>query len=315
MQLYILTAYNGEPSSVYSNYLQSLNEQENIDFQNITIVISRSDCGTFPDVTNYSNIKNRVICISQEQDMHGPGQSRRIGLNYIKAIADKNDYLIFLDIDDQLLDNSTLNFLMNNPDYKGKDFVELAALRHNELDGEDTWVQGNAWEVWTKYIRIGYLIDNNINFSPNLMSAEDCFFVACMQACAYKRDMMDFLHSYCYHRDQLNSSTLWTFLRKVPLSQIIQDSYTCIEEFMNWCKSIKNPVYTSELYTVMKGLAGFIDGRLETVSEREFNSFKDMFRNLLDRWDYLIAINNMVGDIDDRVLAWIAEKRAQYMEG
>lgn len=126
MKIYIVGSYHGESRDVYHPLLSSMNNQEYIDWNNFTFILSRSDGGNFfPDLTEYPNLKEHTVCISGFFSPQGPAATRQQGIDYAQSLStDEEDRMIMVDIDDEWTSPASLAYLWDcSNSYKEFDLI------------------------------------------------------------------------------------------------------------------------------------------------------------------------------------------------
>lgn len=249
MLINIIVPYHGEPYEVYKNLFDSINEQ-NIDFKNISIYIARSDgLPNMPDLSFWSNLKDRVTYISSTCPASAPGPSRQLALDTLISYYQYNeidpdkDGVMFCDCDDKFYTNDTLSTLLTyinyNPDYTK---LQCRAKTINHEKTEDVSPFTSAFVMWGAVYRLKDIIDYNIKIPLDMNCQEDFFFNDCIFAIP-KFKIYQFtlpVYYWCRRDDSTTTIQLKPGYRETLLKSLI----IYYKAFKDWkSKYCSNSVY------------------------------------------------------------------------
>ena len=220
----IIAAYNSHKTIVKT--LRSIANQENVKDLNVLIVDDCSDenydniCNFFSDSINIKTIRLEKNC--------GPGVARQVGIENTK-----NEYIVFIDADDEFGDSSSILDLLNV--IKGADiaFGQMFQESTNQILFHAECFHGNMY-------RRSFLCKNNIKFN-SLRSHEDNAF---NQLCLCTAKKVTYLEKvvYIYHNQQGSITNTIDFVDNIKL----------FIESMNWLfKNIEKQSYINKHYTGM----------------------------------------------------------------
>ena len=175
MKLSILVPHYKEEPEVIEPLLDSIKLQQNVDFENIDVIISYdSEEAVELPAEKWAQIYPFDILHVKNLDHRGVSATRNVALKFSKA-----DYVMFCDADDMFCHACGLYILFNEMESGFDTLIScfIEETRHPETknpiyvnhDMDSTFVHG-------KVHRRKYLIDNNIEFNPNLTIHEDSYF-------------------------------------------------------------------------------------------------------------------------------------------
>lgn len=212
----IIAAYNIE--KYISRCLDSLVNQT---FKNIEIIVvdDGSTDKTLEVINKYACKDDRIIVHSQENK--GSIEARKSGFN-----ISNGEYILFVDGDDWVEENtieilySNVNNQQNNVDVVLFNFIEvsnnkkefLESYKWNRVVSDDLlkylFINEIYPCIWSKFIRKGFIIHNNIEFPNNISYAEDLAFISSIfiKKPTYKL-CRDNLYNY-YQRDNSITKTI-----------------------------------------------------------------------------------------------------------
>ena len=188
MKLHIIVPYHGESKDVYYRLFESLNNQENIDFNNISIYICRSDgIPVFPDIIEFTNISPRTTYLSQFYEFSGPGNSRQIALNLIYGSdlsEDNLDGVLFCDCDDIISDKFAISSIFYYIEYNSN--YNVLIFPYNKLENGEVQDIGEEhscqFTLLSKVFRLKTLKQYYIHNPKELDSNEDYYFTYCIDS-------------------------------------------------------------------------------------------------------------------------------------
>ena len=174
----IIPQYNENEEQV-KVLLDSISNQENIDFKEINVTIV-NDCSNVILSDDFlMNYEKLNICYIKNDNNTGPGLARQKGVD-----STDNQYIMFCDADDRLYDNKVLyhiipflkqkkpNYLVTNIAveryFNGKKSIEIR-------EGRDTfpWMHGKVYKR-------SFLEEHEIRFSPYVRHVEDIYYTTCV---------------------------------------------------------------------------------------------------------------------------------------
>ncbi len=175
MKLDIIIPQYSEDDTIAKRLLDSINNQDNIDFNdiNITIINDKSNVLLSSNLFLLYPRLNIKYLINEKNT--GPGLARQYGIERTNG-----DYIMFIDCDDILFDKYALYVIMGclsdaKPDLLITNIVKEAMI-NNEIKllvkkKEETypWLHG-------KVFKREFLNNNDIRFNPNLRHLEDSYF-------------------------------------------------------------------------------------------------------------------------------------------
>ena len=219
MKLHIIIPYHGESKEVYYRLFESLNNQENIDFNDISIYICRSDgIPVFPDIIEFTNISPRTTYLSQFYEFSGPGNSRQIALNYLyneEISEDSLDGVLFCDCDDIISDKFAISYIFYYIEYNSN--YNVLIFPYHKLENGEVQDIGEEhscqFTLLSKVYRLKTLKQYYIHNPKELDSNEDFYFTYCI-------DSINPLNKYNFNY----SFYLWV-VRKDSLSHFAENNW------------------------------------------------------------------------------------------
>ena len=179
MLLDIIIPQFNENEEMIEPLLDSILEQQNIDFKeiNVTIVNDYSDVILSNEFLLKYELLN--ICYIRNDKNTGPGLARQKGIDNTD-----NKYIMFYDADDKLFNNKSLAAIIGflkeyNPNYLVTNIAcEIFVDDKKSLlikRGRETfpWMHGKVYKR-------SFLEENKIKFSPNIRHVEDAYFTTCV---------------------------------------------------------------------------------------------------------------------------------------
>lgn len=171
---FIIPSYKETELEIFP-LLASISNQLGIDKNQLEIIIVR-DGTDFLNLKEYKTLLNLNIKQYKLKINSGPGVARQAGLNNANG-----KYIIFSDASDIFHNVMIIQTMLNEIEEKDLDILKthwieevydydakkIIYLEHGE---ENTWLHG-------KIFRKSFLIDNNINFHPELRIHEDSYFL------------------------------------------------------------------------------------------------------------------------------------------
>ena len=133
----------------------------------------------------------------------GPGMARQAGIN---AMAPMCDYVMFLDADDLLMPQA-VERLYSEAKRNNADAIQTSVVADATAAPDHVMVASQTPVTWThgKIYRTKYLLDNKIEFIPEIRLNEDSYFNVVAMNCTKQKFMIDEI-TY-YWSDNPNSLT------------------------------------------------------------------------------------------------------------
>lgn len=165
-----------EDDQVLDKLLSSINEQRNVDFNEIGIILI-NDCSNVKIskelIASYPKL--RIDYLRNEKNI-GPGLTRQYGIDHSNA-----KYVTFVDADDELYNDAGLQLIIGCLKETNADLVQGAYIGQRLVNGliEDKKYDADytSASLHAKFIKRDFLIKNNIRFSDKLGSHfEDSYF-------------------------------------------------------------------------------------------------------------------------------------------
>lgn len=159
----IIPLYN-TPIESFKRCLESIKKQDHKDLE--VVIIDDYSTTDYSSLINYTKQFLNINYIKLENNF-GPGTARHIGLDNATGT-----YVFFMDSDDELYDNTSLDKLFQEMK-KDKTLNMVSGLAYEELkDGSMKTREKNFIWVFGKLFKRQFFIDNNLNFN-NTRANED----------------------------------------------------------------------------------------------------------------------------------------------
>ena len=179
MLLDIIIPQYSESDNVIKELLDSINNQVNIYKKDISITIVNDASSTLISdklINSYSELSIKYI---RRETNGGPGLARQFGFDNTNSY-----YVMFIDADDVLYDNISLNAIIdflikNQPDYLVTNIACESIIKNKPgwiiKKGKDTfpWMHGKVYKR-------SFLNQNEIRFSEHVRDLEDSYFTTCV---------------------------------------------------------------------------------------------------------------------------------------
>ena len=238
----IIPAHNVEKE--INRAIESVNKQTYKDYE-IIIIDDCSTDNTYKVIEKYSNIK----IIRNEKNIKAGG-SRNEGIDHANG-----DYIIFLDADDYLAENNTLEKIDK---IIGKDIVDIVYLGFKIVGRiEEEWIpteenstiskRAREWKyenVWDVCWNRKFLNENKIRFVENKFFEDFVFYYkGIIRSKKYK--IASFItHIYTmFKEDSMTSSVS---------PEKLQDLYYNVNEFLSVLKDIDNDIKPDIIYAIYR---------------------------------------------------------------
>lgn len=143
------------------------------------------------------------ICVIRQEVNGGPGMARQAG---IFKMAPMCDYLMFLDADDMLMPQA-VDKLYEEAKKTNADAIQSSIIAASRVDPDRVLAAASTPVTWThgKIYRSKYLLDNKIEFIPEIRLNEDSYFNVVAMNCTKNKYTVDMV-TY-YWNDNPNSLT------------------------------------------------------------------------------------------------------------
>lgn len=249
----IMPVYNAEKYA--GEAIESVLRQTCADFE-LLLINDRSTDRSKEICVEYSKKDSRIVLLENDSQIHGPGPTRNIGLDYAKG-----EYIYFMDADDWG-EPDLLEQAINRIEADHSDMVAFGSIV--ELYGDarrsqkspafqkSIWtkeeIQSNIseyWKVrsitlWSHLIR--KRIVENIRFVNIPIAEDDCFFLDILP----RIKSISYLNLWLYHYRVLPESSCHKWHENVVEVQCVKWTH---EKKMqeNLCPSITKTVYTEFL--------------------------------------------------------------------
>lgn len=168
----IVPQYN-ESEDMVSNLLESINVQQNVDFNTIGIIIV-NDCSNVK-LTNklfdkYSNLNIKYLLKDTNE---GPGLTRQYGIDNSNA-----KYIMFIDADDRLLGKDTLDKIISLINRKSPEAILTNFLEEVIVNNSRSFFphKPDMTYLHGKIFNREVLVKNDFRFSSKLRVHEDSYF-------------------------------------------------------------------------------------------------------------------------------------------
>lgn len=161
-----------EDEKTLERLLNSINNQNDVDFKSIGIIII-NDCSKVKISKKLlQQFPNLNIEVLENKTNLGPGLTRQVGIDYSTA-----EYITFLDADDTYYSNDclkkTFEELLNKPNILLTKWME-EYKENNKI--KNILHKSDIIYLHGKFIKRSYLIEQNIRFNKNLRLHEDSYF-------------------------------------------------------------------------------------------------------------------------------------------
>ena len=270
MHLYIIIPYHSEPKDIYSPLLSCINSQINIDFNDLSIVICRSDGkDEFPDLTDWNNLEPITKFLSEETPLPGPGWSRQIGLNFVKNLEfSPDDYVLFFDIDDALTSTDSISRIIFHINESKSDALVFSYFRQKVDSGVKQYYQAPPWEIWSTAYNLQFMKANDIRCGLTFRIREDAFLTACLYSVpnVYTKFIDD---PYYIYADGRATSTLNSDFASYSSENDLKEALKFWQEFQDW--QCEGKTY----FTVFDLLLQTICGCLKCLTINTRHNYKD----------------------------------------
>ena len=278
----IIPQYN-ETEEQIKVLLDSISNQENIDFKEINVCIVNDCSNVILSDEFLKNYEKLNICYIKNNKNTGPGLARQKGVD----LTD-NQYIMFCDADDKLYNNKVLSYIIPFLKQKKPNYLvtNIAAERYINgkkcleiREGRDTfpWMHGKVYKR-------SFLEEKEIRFSPYVRHVEDVYFTTCVIGSIDLR-LITYLDCVSYLW-KANEASLTRKKSEFPyMVEVFDDFISCpkyISEFLNKHKSyyrfsfVVNSIFG--LYICLNSDA-FDDDRLIERKEK----FNEILKGYIDK--------------------------------
>lgn len=233
MHLYIIIPHYNEPEEIYFPLFDSLNNQTQVDFNDITIIVSKSSIQyPFPDISKFNNIRKRCVLVGEFSEIESPGTARTVGLNYIEQDSQKysESYVTMMDTDDNLVIPTALKIIFDTlNESPEQDFYWFTPkFSREDLHSEST---AEKCAIWSGVFNLKFLKKYHIHF-PVIHIMEDTFFrISCEAIPDIKKVVVD--KSFYYHLFDRSDALTSHWLTKTYQESAIE-SIGFYKDWYNW---------------------------------------------------------------------------------
>ena len=176
MLLDIIIPQYSENEEVISNLLNSINNQNNVDFSQIRITIVNDFSNVILNDEFLHSFNNLDIDYIRNDKNTGPGLARQKGFDNTNGL-----YVMYCDSDDELYDLNSLWVIMDfitkyEPDYLVSNIaIENEFGEYEIKKNKDTfpWMHGKVYKRQ-------FLVDNEIRFHDDIRHVEDGYYTTCV---------------------------------------------------------------------------------------------------------------------------------------
>ena len=193
MTLDIIVPRYKEPWELCRYLFTTISTQEAIDFNNIKVIMVNDGDQNVLEKTCFEGFPYRIEYYVKPHG--GVSAARNAGL-----MASKADYVMFCDADDGFLSNFGIYVIMaaanEGADYINSSFIEETLDKDGNMilvphKGDYTFIHGKAYKR-------SFLMDNDIQFDPEMTIHEDGYFNAVAYAVASKTGIVKNIESPFY---------------------------------------------------------------------------------------------------------------------
>ena len=228
MLLDIIIPQYSENEEVISNLLNSINNQNNVDFSQIRITIVNDFSNVILNDEFLHSFNNLDINYIRNDKNTGPGLARQKGFDNTNGL-----YVMYCDSDDELYDLNSLWVIMDfitkyEPDYLVSNIaIENEFGEYEIKKNKDTfpWMHGKVYKRQ-------FLVDNEIRFHDDIRHVEDGYYTTCVLG-VIDKEKIKYL-DYATYKWKNNTSSL---TRSKSKYHYVVNTF---DEF------IKSPKYTYE---------------------------------------------------------------------
>ena len=176
MLLDIIIPQYSENEEVIRNLLNSINNQNNVDFSQIKITIVNDFSNVILNDKFLHSFNNLDINYIRNDKNTGPGPARQKGFDNTNGL-----YVMYCDSDDELYDLNSLWVIMDfitkyEPDYLVSNIaIENEFGEYEIKKNKDTfpWMHGKVYKRQ-------FLVDNEIRFHDDIRHVEDGYYTTCV---------------------------------------------------------------------------------------------------------------------------------------
>ena len=175
MLLDIIIPQYSENEEVISNLLNSINNQNNVDFSQIRITIVNDFSNVILNDEFLHSFNNLDIDYIRNDKNTGPGLARQKGFDNTNGL-----YVMYCDSDDELYDLNSLSIILDyitkyEPKYLVTDILVEKSKGTEILKGKATfpWMHGKVYNR-------EFVVNNNIRFHNTIRHVEDAYFTTCL---------------------------------------------------------------------------------------------------------------------------------------
>ena len=311
----IVAAYNIE--TYIDRCLDSLTNQTFDDLE-IIVVNDGSTDNTLNKIMKKKSIDNRIKIIDKENQ--GLIEARKSGFSYATG-----EYILFIDGDDWL-DNNTIKILYEKAISKNYDIVQYKYLEAydsgkqkkdwDEITGDlnqeqllSSYFLGNInHNIWSKFIKREFIINNQIDFPNKICYGEDLAFTFSLFINNPKMCIIDKYLYYYYQRDEsLSNKISLKILEIKKATEFIKEQLLKYNMFEEYHEQFEYMAFRQNYYSKMEYIFKNNNELSNTLIKNWINLNIDISKNKY----YRDFINSKSFKI--KILTYILIKRYIYI--
>lgn len=173
-KLSLVMLYHNESSEVMKPMLNSLENQTNIDWNDIELLVCSSQSNSNdPDFSNYPNINRIYRRIKEDSFVSGPGASWQLGVDHALG-----EYVWRIDSDDELYDNISLSKVFKNIEQWNFPNFLIISFSHDTMGtrySHTLMLENHYFEsaTWAWVYKTQFLKDYKIRINKYCLTRED----------------------------------------------------------------------------------------------------------------------------------------------
>lgn len=281
MTLDIIIPEYKEPIELRKRLLDSIAQQNGIDFNDINVIIINDNSSMYTPRSFLNNYKFKINYLANDENK-GQGYSRQRGID-----NSNGDYIMFIDSDDYLSSIYSLHILSSCANDTHADIIRSAINRGtNEGRFIDVEVQNVNMFLHGKLFRREYLLNNNIRFDDKLRFCEDSHFLRCAYALTENIIDLDFItYNWAFNKN--------SFTREHMISRYINNFDDVISSPILTYEFLKDKIETDLSYPfLIKGIYGiYLMYTSENLKDIYDDKIKYKIKELVEKYHFLISIN------------------------
>lgn len=280
---------------VLNKFLNKINKQTKKEQLVIYLI---NDCSPVPE-QNYQNIiqqYNLDIVYLKTKINSGPGVARQLALDQCKE-----DYIFFMDEDDYLYNNQTIEIFLSYIEKKDYHIIMIDKLwiyeKDNQIIKKDKGGRGTIDGIGGLFKKT-FLQQYHIGYTPECsFYFEDSFLINQINFYLLQEPLVSYLfipnyYYVVYHSNKLNSLTYKEkFFQNV---YFLQAEIIYVATLLEFYEQNKNKLNSNDIEAIRKILSNYYSGSEYILSFIELNGFnsKINIQTLHDKWLYIIGLVN-----------------------